>query len=76
MNILNWNKNFPHSCGHPAYCRWHKLPGHGTIDWETLMPEFFRVPRLISIQTEADPKHDPFTIAELKASFDRLMTMV
>lgn len=54
---------------------WHKLPGRGTIDWDTVMPELLRAPRLISIQAEADPKHDPFTIAELKACFDRLIKM-
>ena len=54
---------------------WHKLPGHGTIDWNTVMPELLKSPRLLSVQSEAETAYDTFSIPELKDCFDRLMSL-
>ena len=51
----------------------HHLPGRGTIDWKTLMPELLGAPRLISCQSEVGFLLHNISVRELCATMSALV---
>ena len=56
----------------------HKLPGHGNINWKTLLAKLSKAPRLQVIQNEAlTPSRDFIASpSEIKAAYDKIFQLV
>lgn len=53
----------------------HKNAGDGTVQWEIVMPQLAKAPRLEVLQSEVIPVKNNVAIRELCAAFERLKTL-